>query len=84
MWFSYSELCGTAFDAVDALRSAIPKGFNFKNIKRFSSLEIEKISFLFKIGNAQFRNDVLLNYWGRNGFDGDKEVQVAYQAPAGL
>jgi hypothetical protein len=26
----------------------------------------------------------LQNLWGRNGFDGDKEAQVAYQAPAGL
>jgi hypothetical protein len=25
----YSRLCGSAFDAVDAVRSAIPKGFKF-------------------------------------------------------
>jgi len=34
------------------------------------------------IKNVLFNN--LQNIWGRNGFDGDKEAQVAYQAPAGL
>ena len=29
MSFCYSQLCGTASDAVDAVRSAIPKGFKF-------------------------------------------------------
>ena len=29
MRFRYSRLCGDAFDAADAVRSAIPKGFEF-------------------------------------------------------
>ena len=29
MSFRYSQLCGTASDAVDAVGSAIPKGFKF-------------------------------------------------------
>jgi hypothetical protein len=29
MSFRYSELCGTASDAVDAVRSAIPQGVKF-------------------------------------------------------
>jgi len=29
MLFRYSQLCGTASDAVDAVRSAIPQGFKF-------------------------------------------------------
>jgi len=33
MSFRYSQLCGTASDAVDAVRSAIPKGFKFEKYK---------------------------------------------------
>ncbi len=31
-----------------------------------------------------YRKSCSFTIWGRNGFDGDKEAQVAYQAPAGL
>jgi hypothetical protein len=31
-----------------------------------------------------YRSSCSFTTWGRNGFDGDKEAQVAYQAPVGL
>jgi len=39
MLFRYSELCGMASDAVDAVRSAIPTGFNFKNSNESNPLK---------------------------------------------
>jgi len=33
MLFRYSRLCGTAFDAVDAVKLEIPQGFNFFKLK---------------------------------------------------
>jgi hypothetical protein len=33
MSFRYSRLCGTAFDAVDAVKLEIPKGFKFWKFK---------------------------------------------------
>ena len=39
MSFRYSQLCRTASDTVDVVRSAIPKGFKFKNIKLYNSLK---------------------------------------------
>jgi hypothetical protein len=40
MTFRYSQLCGTASDAADAVDPAkIGKGFKFKNINQDSSLK---------------------------------------------
>jgi len=47
MPFRYSRLCGTASDAVDAARSAIPKGFKFKKYKSIEFL-IKKVNPFFK------------------------------------
>jgi len=33
MLFRYSQLCGTAFDAVDAVKSEIQNGFKFWKLK---------------------------------------------------
>ena len=33
MSYRYSLLCGTAFDAVDAVKSEIPQGFIFSKVK---------------------------------------------------
>ena len=43
---------------------------------------MDDIYLTLEINNVLSNN--LQNIWGRNGFDGDKEAQVAYQAPAGL
>ncbi len=43
----YSWLCGTASDAVDAVRSAIPKGFKFKKLKTIEFIK-KKCSPFFK------------------------------------
>ncbi len=49
MLFRYSRLCGTAFDAVDAVKLGIPKGFKLlkfkmseylKNIVKLNNLKI--------------------------------------------
>jgi hypothetical protein len=47
--FRYSQLCGPASDAVDAVRSAIPKGFKFQNLNLYNSLKTKDISSPFKI-----------------------------------
>jgi len=39
MSFRYSLLCGTAFDAVDAVKLEIPKGFKFWKFKSTEFLE---------------------------------------------
>jgi hypothetical protein len=60
MSFRYSQLCGTASDAVDAVRSAIltcwveaeseaQRVSNFKNINQDTSLKIKDILSPFKI-----------------------------------
>jgi hypothetical protein len=56
MSFCYSRLCGTASDAADVVRSAIPKGFEFLKLKpiiclcrstlRFSTADFRRVEFL--------------------------------------
>jgi hypothetical protein len=48
MPFRYSELCGAVSDAIDAVRSAIPKGFKF--------LKYKWIEFLKNKKNSPFKN----------------------------
>jgi hypothetical protein len=48
------------------------------------NLSIKNALFYTWIFQDSGNTSATLNSWGRNGFDGDKEAQVAYQAPAGL
>ena len=49
MWFQGSGLCGITSDAVDAVRSSIPKGFKFWGYKLI-------ISFLWDLSSPKYEN----------------------------
>ena len=62
MLFRYSRLCGTASDAIDAVKLEIPKGFKLLEFKMSEYLKnIVKVT-LSKIRNAQLRSNLLSHF----------------------
>jgi hypothetical protein len=49
MSLRYSYLCGTASDAVDMVRSAIPQGFKLKILKSMDFLRLKNVTSIFNL-----------------------------------